>query len=44
MIIDPWGVVRAQAGDDPTVLVAEVDADQVQRVRTQIPALRNRRL
>jgi len=26
------------------VLVADVDADQVRRVRAQIPALRNRRL
>ncbi len=44
MIIDPWGVVRAQAGDEPAVLVADVDPGQIDRVRAAIPALRNRRL
>jgi predicted amidohydrolase len=44
MIIDPWGVVRAQAGEEPAVLVADVDPAQVDRVRAAIPALRNRRL
>jgi len=44
MIIDPWGVVRAQAGDEPAVLVADVDPGQIDRVRASIPALKNRRL
>jgi len=44
MIIDPWGVVRAQAGDEPAVLVADVEPGQVDRVRAAIPVLANRRL
>ena len=44
MIIDPWGLVRAQAGDDPCVLVAECREEAVDRVRGAIPALAHRRL
>jgi predicted amidohydrolase len=44
MIVDPWGLVIAQAGDGPAVLVADCPASEVDRVRTAIPALSNRRL
>lgn len=44
LIIDPWGLVIAQAGDSPTVLVAECATDEVDRVRLAIPALSHRRL
>jgi predicted amidohydrolase len=44
MIIDPWGLVLAAAGDRSEVIVADCDPKQVTRVRAAIPALRNRRL
>ncbi len=44
LVIDPWGLVIAQAGDAPTVLVAECDAAEIDRVRQAIPALDHRRL
>ena len=43
IIVDPWGNVVAKASDYPSVIVAEIDLDQVDSVREQIPALKNRR-
>ena len=43
MIIDPWGVVLAQAGDGPCAIVAELDLERQARVRAQLPSLANRR-
>jgi len=39
MIVDPWGVVLANAGDGESICVAAIDRDRVTQVRTQIPAL-----
>ena len=44
LIIDPWGLVIAQAGDEPAVLVADCREEDVERVRMSIPALAHRRL
>jgi predicted amidohydrolase len=44
MIIDPWGLVLAQAGDRPALIEAECDLDELTRVRAAIPSLANRRL
>jgi len=44
LIIDPWGLVIAQAGDAPAVLVADCPVEEIDRVRSAIPALDNRRL
>lgn len=44
MIIDPWGLVLAQAADRPEVIVADCDPAQLERVRSAIPSLSNRRL
>ena len=44
MIIDPWGLVRARAGDRPGVIVAECDLEELHRVRESVPSLANRRL
>ena len=44
LIIDPWGLVIAQAGDAPQVLVADCPDREIDRVRAAIPALENRRL
>jgi deaminated glutathione amidase len=42
MVVDPWGVVLAQAGDIPTVITATLEMDEVSRVRGQVPSLQNR--
>ena len=44
MIVDPWGLVLAQAGDEPGVIVADCDLGRLERVRSAIPCLQNRRL
>lgn len=44
LLIDPWGLVVAQGGDEPAVLVADCPSGAVDRVRGAVPSLRNRRL
>lgn len=44
LIVDPWGVVLAQAGASEEVVVAEVDLASVARVRREMPCLRHARL
>jgi deaminated glutathione amidase len=43
MIIDPWGVVLAQAPDAEGFILAELDLERQQQVRRRLPALANRR-
>jgi predicted amidohydrolase len=43
MIIDPWGLVLAQAPDIPGVTLADIDLEAINQVRMQIPSLENRR-
>ena len=43
MIIDPWGVVLAQAPDLETHVIADLDRDHQRRIRAQLPALQHRR-
>lgn len=44
MIVDPWGVVLAQAPDRPCVITADLDLDHQERIRRALPALQHRRL
>lgn len=44
MIVDPWGLILAQAGDEPGVIVADCDLGRLERARAAIPCLQNRRL
>jgi deaminated glutathione amidase len=44
MIIDPWGEVLAVLPEGEGVVLAEVDGARLASVRTQLPALRHRRL
>lgn len=44
LVIDPWGLVMAQAGDEPAVLVADCPEARLERVRKAVPALLHRRL
>ncbi len=43
MIVDPWGVVLAQAPDDEGHIVADLDLRRLEQIRAQLPALANRR-
>ncbi len=43
MIIDPWGIVLAQAADGPGHIVAELDLERQNEIRSTLPALANRR-
>ncbi|MFD4867548.1 nitrilase-related carbon-nitrogen hydrolase [Streptomyces sp. NPDC058412] len=42
MIVDPWGEVLAEAGEDEEVLTADVDPAAVDRIRAELPVLRDR--
>jgi len=43
MIVDPWGIVLAQAPDREGHVVAELDLDHQRELRARLPALANRR-
>jgi predicted amidohydrolase len=43
MIVDPWGVVLAQAPDDEGVIVADLDYERQDELRAKLPALAHRR-
>ena len=43
MIIDPWGVVLAQATDTVGVIVADLDLERLESIRESLPSLANRR-
>ena len=42
MIVDPWGLVLAQAPDHETVVLADLDFDRLHDIRTKLPSLANR--
>jgi len=44
LIVDPWGLVLAQAGDRPGVITADCDLAERDRVRLALPVLSHRRL
>jgi predicted amidohydrolase len=39
LVVDPWGVVLAEGGEEPGVVVAEIDPAKVTDARSRIPAL-----
>src|SRR6202041_791595 len=43
LVVDPWGRVIAEAGAEPSVIVAEIDPAQVVAARAKIPSLRHGR-
>ena len=43
LVISPWGEVIAEAGTDPTVLIATIDPQQSADARSRIPALAHAR-
>ena len=44
LIIDPWGLILAQAPDGEGVILARLDYERLQRLRRELPCLRHRRL
>jgi predicted amidohydrolase len=44
LVVDPWGLVLAQAPDRPCVVTAECDLEHQDRIRAALPCLRHRRL
>ena len=42
LIVDPWGLVLAQAPDEETVISAELDRARLRSVREKLPSLKNR--
>ena len=43
MIVDPWGLVLAQAPDDESAIVADLDLAAQDEIRSKLPALAHRR-
>jgi predicted amidohydrolase len=41
LIVDPWGEVLADGGEEPGIVLAEVDPEAVARARSRIPSLRH---
>ena len=39
LIVDPWGEVLADGGDEPGIVVAEIDMAKVEEARGKIPSL-----
>lgn len=43
MIVDPWGTVLATAADGTGFAIADLDFEALDRIRTELPSLANRR-
>ncbi|URN94033.1 MAG: carbon-nitrogen family hydrolase [Candidatus Pristimantibacillus lignocellulolyticus] len=43
IVIDPWGEIVAEAGDEETILSGEIDMSIVDKVRSTIPVFKDRR-
>jgi predicted amidohydrolase len=39
MIVNPWGEILAEAGEDPSIVMAKIDPEEVKKARARIPAL-----
>ncbi len=44
LIIDPWGKILADGGTDTGIIMAEINIDEVSRVRQQMPSLEHDRM
>lgn len=43
MIVDPWGKIVVEVGEQPTLVSAEIDTDYVDVIRARIPVFDDRR-
>lgn len=44
LIIDPWGKILAELGDEPGIALADIDVDRVAKVRGMLPSIEHDRL
>jgi predicted amidohydrolase len=42
MIVNPWGIVLTTAPDFETYVIADLDFDRLEGIRTKLPSLANR--
>jgi len=42
-VYDPWGTELASSGDEPTLVVTDIDPERVETVREEFPAIEDRR-
>lgn len=43
LIIDPWGKILAELGDEPGIAIADIDVDQVLKMRGMLPSIEHDR-
>ncbi|MDE0590966.1 carbon-nitrogen hydrolase family protein [Halocynthiibacter sp. C4] len=43
LVVSPWGEVLADAGEDPGVMIVDIDLAEVETARRKIPSLKNAR-
>jgi predicted amidohydrolase len=43
LIVNPWGEILADGGDEPGIIYADIDLTEVDLARSKIPALNNDR-
>lgn len=43
MVVDPWGQIIAQAEEEEGIIYAELDFEQLEQIRQQLPLLQHRR-
>ncbi len=43
MVVDPWGELVGEVGEDETMLTVKIDTDVVDSIRSKIPVLNDRR-
>ncbi|MCC5913690.1 MAG: hypothetical protein JJU46_04875 [Balneolaceae bacterium] len=42
LIIDPWGTILVDGGDQPGVAIAEINPGKITEVRRKVPSLEHR--
>lgn len=43
IITNPWGEVIAQGNDKEQIIIAEIDLDEIKKIREELPLLKNKR-
>ena len=43
LIVDPWGKVLCEAGEDEEIIYATIDTSYTDKIRQELPILKNRR-
>ena len=43
LIIDPWGKILAELGDEPGIALADIDVERVAKVRGMLPSIEHDR-